>query len=50
MALQGVVNDWFASDLVNRRQSASLLHRNCDCQTVACGVPKGSALGPLLFL
>ena len=50
MALQGVVNDWFASDLVNRRQSASLLHRNCDCQTVARGVPKGSALGPLLFL
>ena len=50
MALQGVANDWFASDLVNRRQSVSLFHGNCDCQTVACGVPKGSVLGPLLFL
>ena len=36
--MQGVANDWFASDLVNRRQSVSLFHRNCDCQTVACGV------------
>ena len=48
--MQAVANDWFASYLSNRRQSVSLFHRNCDCQTVACGVPQGSVLGPLLFL
>jgi len=47
---QGVANDWFASYLSNRRQFVSFFHRNCDYQTIACGIPQGSVLGPLLFL
>ena len=48
--MQGVANDWFASYLSNRRQFVSFFHRNCDYQTIACGIPQGSVLGPLLFL
>ena len=48
--IRGVVNDWFASYLSNRRQFVPFFGTDSDYQTVSCRVPQGSVLGPLLFL
>ena len=48
--IRGVSNDWFKSSLSNRNQYVSINCFDSGLTTINCGVPKGSVLGPLLFL
>ena len=41
---------WIASYLSNRKQSVKLNVVNCKHERLSFGVPKGSILGPLLFI
>ena len=41
---------WFHSYLSNRKQYISTDQGNTEMETIICGVPQGSILGPLLFL
>jgi len=48
--VRGTVLNWFTSYLSNRKQYVAMSKYESLFETVSCGVPQGSVLGPLLFL
>ena len=48
--IRGLPLKWFQNYLENRKQYVSLGNIESQLQTVTCGIPQGSTLGPLLFL
>ena len=47
---RGIVKKWFCSYLNERKPFVSIGNAMSNCKQISCGVPKGSVLGPLLFL
>ena len=48
--IRGIAYQWFSSYLNNRSQTVDYLGHSSKKQTIQCGVPQGSILGPLLFI
>ena len=47
--IRGVINNWFHSYLTDRVQSTQIKSNTSNKETVSCGVPQGSVLGPYSF-
>ena len=50
MGIWGLANDWFKSYLFERKQYLDIHDENSPLETIKCGVPQGSILGPILIL
>ena len=48
--IRGIAYDWFVSYLSNRQQSVIYNGYESEPKVMRCGVPRGSILGPMLFL
>ena len=48
--IRGVPFKWFENYLFNRTQFVKIGNTKSNCETITCGIPQGSTLGPLLFL
>ena len=49
-AIRGNPLRWFENYLYNRNQVVKIGDTISSSQTIICGIPQGSTLGPLLFL
>ena len=48
--IRGIMFNWIKNYLYNRKQYTVVNNVSSDVETINCGVPQGSVLGPLLFL
>ena len=48
--IRGIPLDWFENYLDNRTQFVKIGSSQSNTETITCGIPQGSTLGPLLFL
>ena len=48
--IRGITLKWFKSYLSDRKQIVKFYEYRSSMNTISCGVPQGSVLGPLLFL
>ena len=48
--ITGVSHKWFSSYLDNRTQKCMVSGSLSECYTLKCSIPRGTILGPLLFL
>ena len=50
MGLRGIATTWLENYLMNIKQYVVVDNQASSMDFIKCGVPKGSALGPVLFL
>ena len=49
-SVRGIANKWFKSHLSNSKKYVSINGNYSNLASILCSVPRGSVLGPLLFL